>query len=150
MTKLLMAVDQLHKEGIYHRDLKPQNILVLGTEAPTICITDFGLAASSSNVAQLSYKCGTPNYIDPSVLNGEIYNQYSDIFSLGSIFFNLLTRRFLFLGNTAQQMLHSNEICDPIIRAREVLSSHQPSIPQYLSDMVLQMIQKNRSKRPNI
>jgi serine/threonine protein kinase len=48
MTQLLMAVDELHKEGIYHRDLKPQNILVLGTEWPSICITDFGLAASSS------------------------------------------------------------------------------------------------------
>ena len=48
MTQLLMAVDELHKEGIYHRDLKPQNILMLGTEAPMICITDFGLAVSSS------------------------------------------------------------------------------------------------------
>ena len=150
MTKLLMAVDQLHKEGIYHRDLKPQNILVLGTEAPTICITDFGLAASSSQVAQLWQKCGTPNYIDPSVLNGEIYNQSSDIFSLGSIFFNLLTRRFIFLGQTAQEMLQQNELCDPTIRAKEVLYSHQTSTPRYLSDLVLQMIQKNRSKRPTI
>jgi len=48
MTQLLMTVGELHKEGIYHRDLKPQNILVLGTEGPTICITDFGLAVSSS------------------------------------------------------------------------------------------------------
>jgi serine/threonine protein kinase len=48
-----MTVGELHKEGIYHRDLKPQNILVLGTEGPTICITDFGLAASSSYADQL-------------------------------------------------------------------------------------------------
>ena len=150
MTQLLIAVDELHKGGIYHRDLKPQNILVLQTERPTICITDFGLAASSSQVSQLWQKCGTPNYIDPSVLNGDIYNQSSDIFSLGSIFFNLLTRRYIFLGKTAQKMLQQNELSDPTIRAKEVLSSHQPSIPRYLSDLVLLMIQKNRSKRPTI
>lgn len=43
-----MGLDELHKEGIYHRDLKPHNILVLEAERPTICITDFGLAVSSS------------------------------------------------------------------------------------------------------
>jgi serine/threonine protein kinase len=48
MTQLLMAVDELQKEDIYHRDLKPQNILVLEAERPTICITDFGLAVCSS------------------------------------------------------------------------------------------------------
>ena len=43
-----MAVDDINKEGIYHRDLKPQNILVIETEQPSLCIADFGLAVSSS------------------------------------------------------------------------------------------------------
>ena len=52
--------------------------------------------------------CGTPGYIDPSVLNGEIFTKVSDIFSLGSLLFNMLTGRSLFAGKDQEEILYNN------------------------------------------
>jgi serine/threonine protein kinase len=49
--------------------------------------------------------CGTPNYIDPELLNRLNYSFKSDVFSLGSIFFNILTGKYLYPGRTANEML---------------------------------------------
>ena len=62
-------------------------------------IADFGLAAFFvPNGEKLFDKCGTPCYVAPEILRGDGYSQKCDIFSLGSLFFNLLTGRYLFNG----------------------------------------------------
>ena len=53
-------------------------------------------------------KCGTPGYVDPDVLRGRMFCEKSDIFSLGRLFFNLISGRLLFSGKTAKEILYSN------------------------------------------
>lgn len=54
-------------------------------------------------------KCGTPGYVDPDVLNGKPFIGKSDVFSLGSMLFNMISCRLLFSGKTAKEILFSNK-----------------------------------------
>jgi eukaryotic-like serine/threonine-protein kinase len=63
-----------------------------------VCFADLGLACKLSDSKSLKIKCGTPGYVDPDVLNGTKFSEKSDIFSLGSLFFNLISGRLLFSG----------------------------------------------------
>ncbi len=67
---LLTALDCLHHTDIYHRDLKPQNVLVLDDSNfdPRVCLIDFGLATTKEEAERQIDHCGTPNYIDPELL----------------------------------------------------------------------------------
>lgn len=110
----------MHEKNIYHRDLKPQNILVKSEDPQyEVCIADFGYAIRSSNTKELRVKCGTPTYMDPELLDGQPFTERSDIFSLGSILFNLVTQKILFPGNNMKDVLNDNRYIDPIPRVRD-------------------------------
>jgi len=66
-----------------------------------VCIADLGLAIRKEDEARLYDQCGTPGYVDPEVLNGRPFSTKSDIFSLGAVFFNLITHRLVFPGLNA-------------------------------------------------
>ena len=78
-----------------------------------IRVADFGLALFTPDNAVLTHKCGTPGYVAPEMLRGNPngYSYKADIFSLGSLFFNLLSGRYLFSGESNQQILAKNEKC---------------------------------------
>jgi serine/threonine protein kinase len=78
-----------------------------------VCIADLGLAIKDYDIKCTSEKCGTPGYVDPDVLNGSSFSSKSDIFSLGSLLYNVATCRFLFGGTTAKAILHKNKHQDP-------------------------------------
>ena len=61
----------------------------------------------------LTHKCGTPGYVAPEMFLKEQYSYKADIFSLGAVFFNLLTGRYLFSGENMDQTLRRNVKCDP-------------------------------------
>lgn len=98
MEQLLLAVDLMHKQGIVHRDLKPDNILVMDREKLHVCIADLGLACKMTETDLLSKKCGTAGYLAPEILRGFSASPKSDVFGLGSIFYNLITGNMLFEG----------------------------------------------------
>ena len=91
MEQLLLAVDLMHRHNIYHRDIKPDNILIIDKKSLHVCIADLGLACRATDEKGLKLKCGTPGYLDPEVLKGQQYTAKSDIFSLGSLLFNVIT-----------------------------------------------------------
>lgn len=90
--------------GMVHRDLKLENVLIsqIAEGQYDVKIADFGLATPLPQEAdrKLFEKCGSPSYIAPEVLKDEGYRVECDLFSVGSIFFNLLTGAFLIDGET--------------------------------------------------
>ena len=84
-----------------HRDIKLDNILINKIEEAeyVVKLADFGFATFVGLQKELLYiKCGTPGYTAPEILRGQGYSLNSDIFSLGAVFFNLLSGCYLFVG----------------------------------------------------
>lgn len=82
-----------------HRDIKLDNILINQIEENTKCeirIADFGLAVFTPKDELITHKCGSPGYVAPEIFRKSGYSYKADVFSLGSVFFNLLTGRYLF------------------------------------------------------
>lgn len=98
MIQLILTVDLMLNKNIYHRDLKPDNILILEKDEIKVCVADLGLACRSTDTRELPFKCGTPGYVAPELLKGFSYGNKSDIFSLGSLFYNIVTGKMLFSG----------------------------------------------------
>lgn len=105
------ALDFAHRKGIFHRDLKPQNILI--TADREIKLIDFGLALvvnpekNISNTKGLSL-AGTPSYMSPDQFLGRPYDARSEIYSLGCVLFFCLTGRPPFLGETALEIARAH------------------------------------------
>src|SRR5690348_4001572 len=101
-----------HREGIVHRDVKPQNVLLDG--AGTAKVTDFGIARSLAvrqGMTQTGTVLGTSDYIAPEQAQGQVVDEQSDVYSLGVVLYELLTGRVPFPGENfvAVAMRHINE-----------------------------------------
>ncbi|KAK6454277.1 kinase-like domain-containing protein [Scheffersomyces xylosifermentans] len=94
--QILEGIAYVHKLGISHRDLKPDNILIMQDDPILVKITDFGLAKFSDNSTFMKTFCGTLAYVAPEV--------FTDIWSLGCLVYVLLTSHLPFNGNTHAQM----------------------------------------------
>jgi calcium/calmodulin-dependent protein kinase I len=144
MAQLLLALDWMHRKNILHRDIKPDNILVTDGARLTVCITDLGMACTT-NDEQTKLCCGTPCYIAPESLNGKVMTPKSDIFSLGSIFFNLVTLKPLFQGRCVQEILNANRRQNPKLLVRLLVKSPTKECKSLLS----MMLDPNPDSRPS-
>jgi len=92
VSKILFdAIAYCHSRNVAHRDLKPENLLLAEKNENTqIKIADFGFAKVATSSNSLKTQCGTPNYVAPEILNGQLYGTQVDNWSLGVILFTLL------------------------------------------------------------
>ena len=113
MHNFISALAYVHSKLIVHRDLKPENLLLASKENNwDLMIADFGLATTLTEPNQKLYmRCGSPGYVAPELLQEKGYNCQADVFSVGVIFYIILTGRPLFKGNTPDEILEKNMKC---------------------------------------
>ncbi|MFJ7830030.1 Stk1 family PASTA domain-containing Ser/Thr kinase [Peribacillus sp. NPDC046944] len=138
MKQITAAISHAHHNGIIHRDIKPQNILI--DKEGTVKITDFGiaLALSATNITQTNAVLGSVHYLSPEQARGGMANKKSDIYSLGIVMFEILTGRLPFSGESAVSI------------ALKHLQSETPSpkrwnpdIPQSVENIILKATAKD-------
>jgi len=109
------ALDTMHKHGVVHRDLKPENIMVDGHDR--IKLIDFGIAmkedARRITFVEMSPTLGTPDYISPEQVKGQRGDQRSDIYSLGVMFYEMLTGQPPYTGPNPLAVMNARVLQDP-------------------------------------
>jgi len=139
------ALDYAHVKGIIHRDIKPENIMLPNKkEKGKVVLMDFGVAHAAylGTLGTKSTYLGTPYYMSPDQLSGKEVDARSDIYSLGVVFFEMLT---------GQRPFNEADPLKVLIQHRETLppkpSSLDPEIPAVLDSMVLKMLAKKPENR---
>jgi serine/threonine protein kinase len=145
MRKVALAADFLHEHHIIHRDLKPTNILVSADLEPKIL--DFGLAqhleSDRRRVTRPGEIMGTPDYFSPEhTLPGTRFDPRSDVFSLGTMLYELLTGSPPFHGETFGEQVRLIREQEPILPRRR-----NPEIPGDLQDVCLKALEKKPENR---
>src|SRR5438309_3270480 len=131
MQQVCRALEAAHSVGIIHRDLKPQN--VMRDKSGRILVMDFGLARTleGDGMTQTGALVGTMDYMSPEQALGKELDQRSDLFTLGLIFYELLTGKMPYKADSvvASLLKRTQERAAPV-------SSHDGTIPKALSDIV--------------
>ena len=131
-----------HAQGVVHRDIKPGNIMMIGQGQAQIM--DFGIARmKSSDVrTQSGTMMGSPKYMSPEQVGGHPVDARSDIFSLGSVLYEMLTGAQPFAGGNLGQLLNAI-----LHSSQPPLSHHRQGIPAVLEAVVARALQKNPQAR---
>lgn len=135
------ALDYAHRNGIVHRDIKSANILIL--DNLKVKIADFGIArVPSSDLTQEGQFVGTPNYMSPEQIQGKPLDGRSDLFSLGVIFYMLLTGERPFFGDSITAISYKIIHSDPI-PARTL----NPAVPDDWNRVLFHLLAKDPAQR---
>ncbi len=142
MLQLTSGIACAHDSYIIHRDIKPQNVMIL--EDGRVKITDFGIAMAlnSNELTQTNSVMGSVHYLPPEQASGSGSTIKSDIYSLGILMFELLTGKVPFKGENAVEIAIKH-MKDPIPSVREFNNS----IPQSVENIVLRACAKNPKNR---
>lgn len=140
--QIAAGLSHAHQNGIIHRDIKPQNILM--DENLTCKITDFGIARAygDTTLTQTNQMLGTVYYLSPEQARGNVATAQSDIYSLGILIFEMITGQIPFKGESAVAIAlkHLQEELPEIDKYRE-------NVPQSVKNIVLQATMKNPNER---
>jgi serine/threonine protein kinase/tetratricopeptide (TPR) repeat protein len=141
MEQVLDGLAFAHEMHVVHRDLKPANIHILPNGQ--VKIMDFGLARlGSSDITKTGMVMGTPNYMSPEQVRGERVDERSDIFSIGAVFYELLTVHKPFHADSMHAVLFQVLENDPEPPRRWV-----PNLPPVLVDLVEKALAKDPADR---
>jgi tRNA A-37 threonylcarbamoyl transferase component Bud32/tetratricopeptide (TPR) repeat protein len=135
------ALDYAHSNRVVHRDVKPANILIAAENR--VKITDFGIARlDSSNLTQEGQLLGTPNYMAPEQIQGKEVDHRADLFSLGVVLYEMLTRHKPFQGDNLTVVSH-RIVYDHFTPPREYVQQ----LPPGLDKILVRALEKDPARR---
>ncbi len=141
LEQILLAVETAYKAGIVHRDIKPSNIMI--TEDNRVKVMDFGIAKLPSlSLTVTGMVLGTPFYMSPEQISGKKVDIRSDIFSLGAVFYELVTAEKPFEAENTATLVYKIVQIDPI--PPNILNVN---IPQAVARVIFKALAKDPSQR---
>ncbi len=141
ITQILKALSHAHSKGVVHRDIKPQNMMLLSDG--TIKVTDFGIARFSNSTRTMTEQAiGSVHYIAPEQAKGDVTDGKTDIYSLGVMMYEMLTGKLPFDGENAVSvaLMHLQVVPE---NPRTI----NPSIPEGIEEITLKAMQKQPCDR---
>ena len=142
ILQVCLALEAAHSEGVVHRDLKPQNIML--DKQGRVSVMDFGIARSLEfgGMTQTGALIGTPEYMSPEQVRGEHVDARSDLFTLGIIIQELLVGKLPFQAATAMASMYKRT-SERAVSVRQL----DPSVPAYLSEIVARCLEIDPNAR---
>ncbi|MBI4524574.1 MAG: protein kinase [Deltaproteobacteria bacterium] len=141
------GLEAAHRAGIIHRDIKPDNILVVGDRADEVKLMDFGIARLKSTeiatrLTRPGMVVGTPEYMAPEQIQGGEITERTDIYAFGIVLYEMLTGNVPFSASTPSAVLikHLSEAPVPLVKLRK-------AIPAIVEQVVTQALEKKPEKR---
>lgn len=138
------GLDYAHRQGVVHRDIKPSNLLISAATG-TVKVSDFGIAKLKDQTSDLTMTgsvVGSPHYLSPEQIRGDELDGRSDIFSLGVLFYEVLSRRRPFQGETLTTLVYQILHRDP-----PSIVVDRPELGTRLEGVLQRMLQKDRDER---
>ena len=141
-VEVCRALKHAHDCGVIHRDLKPANLLL--TQDEQIKLTDFGVAKLFGHTQMTAFGgvLGTADYMAPEQAEGRPVTPRSDLYSLGSVLYALLTGRPPFRGKSMGEVLHLLRYAEP-----KPVRNRNPEVPAALEKIIIQLLEKDPQKR---
>ena len=140
MLQLTSGVDYIHRHGIVHRDIKPDNLFYMSDG--TLKISDFGIAAPIGTVNEGDSIQGTIYYCAPEVITGAPVAIANDIYSMGVVFYELLTGQVPFDGSSVEEVA-MKQMKKRFPEASKVV----PSVPRSVDRIIIQACRKRMDER---
>lgn len=138
MKQIVSGLQYLNNKNVYHRDLKPQNILL--TKDYTIKISDFGLAKTCESDTLLDTICGSPMYMAPEIMKYKKYDTKADLWSLGVIFYQMLTGKTPYTARSHSELINN-------IENQEIVFPKCIRVTKEGLDLLLKLLQKKSDER---
>ena len=142
-SQVASGLKEAHKHGLVHRDIKPGNIMI--TPSGKVKVTDFGIVSlqnEESDITKTGAVLGTASYISPEQAQGKAVSFESDLYSLGTVLYELITGKPPFSGDSPIATATKHLTDKP-----EKLSTYRKDIPKGLENAVLKLLEKRPSDR---
>ena len=145
MKEVADALAYAHGQGVMHRDIKPDNVMLSGRHA---LVMDFGVAkavesAGGESLTTVGVAVGTPTYMSPEQATGQEHiDQRSDIYALGILGYEMLTGAPPFTGRTAQAILSAH-----VMEAPAPIQEKRASVPPVLAELIMRCLEKAPADR---